>query len=44
MLAVDDLRFAYPGGPEFVFSLALERGEIVTLSATAARVSRPWST
>ena len=32
MLAVDDLRFAYPGGPEFVFSLALERGEIVTLS------------
>ncbi len=32
MLAVEDLRFAYPGGPEFVFSLTLERGEIVTLS------------
>ncbi len=32
MLAVEDLRFGYPGGPEFVFSLALERGEIVTLS------------
>ncbi len=32
MLAVEDLRFGYPGGPEFVFSLDLERGEIVTLS------------
>ncbi len=32
MLAVEDLRFGYPDGPEFVFSLALERGEIVTLS------------
>jgi thiamine transport system ATP-binding protein len=32
MLAVDKLRFAYPGGPEFEFDLTLERGEIVTLS------------
>ncbi len=32
MLAVEDLRFGYPGGPEFAFSLTLERGEIVTLS------------
>ena len=32
MLAVEDLRFAYSGGPEFVFDLTLERGEIVTLS------------
>jgi len=32
MLAVEDLRFAYPGGPEFTFGLTLERGEIVTLS------------
>ena len=32
MLAVEDLRFAWPGGPEFAFSLTLERGEIVTLS------------
>jgi len=32
MLSVDNLRFAWPGGPEFDFSLTLERGEIVTLS------------
>jgi thiamine transport system ATP-binding protein len=32
MLTVEDLRFAWPGGPEFAFSLTLERGEIVTLS------------
>jgi thiamine transport system ATP-binding protein len=32
MLAVEDLRFGYPDGPEFAFSLTLERGEIVTLS------------
>ena len=32
MLTVKDVRFAYPGGPEFAFSLNLERGEIVTLS------------
>jgi len=32
MLIVEDLRFAWPGGPEFTFSLTLERGEIVTLS------------
>ncbi len=32
MLLVEDLRFAWPGGPEFAFSLTLERGEIVTLS------------
>jgi len=32
MLAVEDLRFAYPDGPEFAFGLTLERGEIVTLS------------
>jgi thiamine transport system ATP-binding protein len=32
MLIVDDVRFAWPGGPEFAFSLTLERGEIVTLS------------
>ncbi len=32
MLLVEDLRFAWPDGPEFVFNLALERGEIVTLS------------
>ncbi|MFQ5564860.1 MAG: ATP-binding cassette domain-containing protein [Paracoccaceae bacterium] len=32
MLAVEDLRFAWPGGPEFAFSLTLRRGEIVTLS------------
>jgi thiamine transport system ATP-binding protein len=32
MLIVDEVRFAYPGGPEFAFSLTLKRGEIVTLS------------
>ena len=32
MLTVEDLRFGYPSGPEFAFSLTLERGEIVTLS------------
>ena len=32
MLSVEDLRFAWPGGPEFAFSLTLERGGIVTLS------------
>ena len=32
MLAVENLRFAWPGGPEFAFSLTLERGGIVTLS------------
>ena len=32
MLSVDNVRFAWPGGPEFAFSLALERGEIITLS------------
>ena len=32
MLTVEDLRFGYPNGPEFAFSLTLERGEIVTLS------------
>ncbi len=35
MLAVEDLRFGYPGGPEFDFSLTLERGEIVTLSGAS---------
>ena len=32
MLSVENLRFAYPGGPEFTFELTLKRGEIVTLS------------
>ena len=32
MLRVEDLHFAWPDGPEFVFNLTLERGEIVTLS------------
>ena len=32
MLSVENLHFAWPGGPEFTFSLTLERGEIVTLS------------
>ena len=32
MLTVEDIRFAYPGGPEFTFSLTIKRGEIVTLS------------
>ena len=32
MLAVENLRFAWPGGPEFTFGLTLERGEIVILS------------
>jgi thiamine transport system ATP-binding protein len=32
MLTVEDIRFAYPGGPEFTFSLTIRRGEIVTLS------------
>ncbi|HUS54031.1 MAG TPA: ATP-binding cassette domain-containing protein [Thermohalobaculum sp.] len=32
MLTVKGARFTYPGGPEFVFSLTIERGEIVTLS------------
>lgn len=32
MLSVEDVRFAYPAGPEFLFNLTLERGEIVTLS------------
>jgi thiamine transport system ATP-binding protein len=32
MLVVDEVRFAYPGGPEFAFNLTLKRGEIVTLS------------
>ena len=32
MLRVENLCFAYPGGPEFSFSMTLERGEIVTLS------------
>jgi thiamine transport system ATP-binding protein len=32
MLSVENLHFAWPGGPEFTFSLTLARGEIVTLS------------
>jgi thiamine transport system ATP-binding protein len=32
VLSVENLYFAWPGGPEFTFSLTLERGEIVTLS------------
>jgi len=32
MLDVKDLRFAYPGGPGFLFDLKLARGEIVSLS------------
>jgi len=32
MLTVENLHFAYPGGPDFTFNLVLERGEIVTLS------------
>jgi thiamine transport system ATP-binding protein len=32
MLSVEDLHFAYPGGPEFTFNLTLKLGEIVTLS------------
>ena len=32
MLRVENIRFAWPGGPEFSFSLTLERGEVVTLS------------
>lgn len=32
MLRVDDLRFGYPGGPSFHFTLTLSPGEIVTLS------------
>lgn len=32
MLTVEHLRFAYPGGPAFNFSLTIARGEIVTLS------------
>jgi thiamine transport system ATP-binding protein len=32
MLSVENLRFAYPGGPKFEFNLTIARGEIVTLS------------
>jgi thiamine transport system ATP-binding protein len=32
MLSVENLRFAYPGGPEFEFNLTIAPGEIVTLS------------
>ncbi len=32
MLRVDDLRFSYPGGPSFFFTLVIAPGEIVTLS------------
>ena len=32
MLVVKDVRFTYPGGPQFRFELTLGRGEIVTLS------------
>jgi thiamine transport system ATP-binding protein len=35
MLEVEDLRFAYPGGPEFRFSLTIASGEIVTLSGAS---------
>jgi len=32
MLRVENLHFAYPGGPEFTFNLTIAPGEIVTLS------------
>lgn len=35
MLEVEDLRFAYPEGPEFRFSLIIKPGEIVTLSGAS---------
>ncbi|HUF88046.1 MAG TPA: ATP-binding cassette domain-containing protein [Thermohalobaculum sp.] len=35
MLAVEEVRFAYPGGPSFAFTLAIRRGEIVTLSGAS---------
>jgi len=35
MLEVEDLRFAYPAGPEFRFSLTIAPGEIVTLSGAS---------
>jgi thiamine transport system ATP-binding protein len=35
MLSVEALRFAYPGGPEFLFDLTLAPGEIVTLSGAS---------
>lgn len=35
MLAVERVRFAYAGGPSFDFTLALEPGEIVTLSGAS---------
>lgn len=35
MLAVEGVRFAYDGGPSFDFTLAIRRGEIVTLSGAS---------
>jgi len=35
MLAVEALRFAYPGGPAFLFDLTLAPGEIVTLTGAS---------
>ena len=35
MLQIEALEFAYPGGPEFRFDLALAPGEIVTLSGAS---------
>jgi thiamine transport system ATP-binding protein len=35
MLAVEGVRFAYPAGPAFDFTLSLQRGEIVTLSGAS---------
>ena len=35
MLSVENLRFAYSGGPDFSFNLTLERGEIITLSGAS---------
>ncbi len=32
MLEVDDVRFRYPGGPEFLYALSIARGEVVTLA------------
>ncbi len=35
MLAVEGVRFGYPGGPEFAFTLSIGRGEVVTLSGAS---------